>query len=180
MISSLTLLYDKIERVIAYEASIEDKILNKISIIDFKDVLSVEGVVSEEAIANNKRLAEIIEEVIKYEETELLIRSPRCEDLFHFKEMLEANLEMCDVMTTDTRKITVDRVREIKKIYNWAEEEYIDFRTANKKLHIKQLMAQADDFMKRVREANFVQRVSVDKNLSLKEIIERLKIKKTV
>lgn len=94
--------------------------------------------------------------------------------------MLEANLELCEVMTTNTRKVSVDRLREIKRIYSWAEEEYIDFRTANKKLHIKQLMAQAEDFLKKVREANFVQRVSVDKQLSLKEVIERLKIKKTV
>ena len=46
MISQLNTLYDKIEKVIQYESSIEDKILNKISIVDFKDALNVEGVVN--------------------------------------------------------------------------------------------------------------------------------------
>lgn len=140
--------------------------------------MNEEGVRLEDNIENNKRVSKRLKDVINQEIEEYQVKSSRCEDLQFLYELLDAVVDLVDVITVPERKIALPTLERYKRLFYEAKDVH------NYKNHLKpqmmQFIKEGTDFQLVLREAMSHVPVKETETLSCTDIAKNCLSKKPV
>ena len=137
------MLNDKILKVKEYERTLDDDIFDEYEYGDIKPIMTSDFLRDEDYIEQNQKICDTLRQVCIKEEKYYRLKSLRCEDLELFITTIEYNMLICDVLTKNEMKISLEKLETVKKSYEKVEQ--IHHYRSEMKSHIDKLIKEGKE-----------------------------------